>query len=148
MMIFLKKSSKKVFNQIYVTNCFLNLGQTALSHLKKNQNKLKQVWTSLNKFGQVWKMVPPRGDEAASANRKRNTSGTTSAVPSKKSSTSPAKKTPIIIVSIFSQLFFTIWIRFHSKFQFVHLKNNGCEHFFPISDIPSQNKKNFAKNDK
>ena len=50
-------------------------------------------------------MVPPRGDEAASANRKRNTSGTTSAVPSKKSSTSPAKKTPIIIVSNFSQLF-------------------------------------------
>jgi len=42
-------------------------------------------------------MVPPRGDEAASSNRKRNTSGTTSAVPSKKSSTSPAKKTPIII---------------------------------------------------
>jgi len=41
-------------------------------------------------------MVPPRGDEAAS-NRKRNTSGTTSTVPSKKSNTSPAKKTPIII---------------------------------------------------
>ena len=81
-------------------------------------------------------MVPPRGDEAASANRKRNTSGTTSAVPSKKSSTSPAKKTPIIIVSNFSQLFL----------QFVHSKNNGCEHFF--LSLTYRDKKYFAKNDK
>ena len=47
-------------------------------------------------------MVPPRGDEAVSdrkeIDRKRNSSGATSAVPSKKSHTSPAKK-PIIIVS-------------------------------------------------
>ena len=55
-------------------------------------------------------MVPPKGDKATSANRKQNTSGnrkrnisdTTSAVPSKKSSRSPAKNTPIIILTNFA----------------------------------------------
>ena len=46
-------------------------------------------------------MVPPRGDEAdrtssSDSNRKRNYSGTTNAVPTKKSN----KTTPIIIVRI------------------------------------------------
>ena len=47
-------------------------------------------------------MVPPRGNKTASANRKRNSSGTTSAVPSKTSTTSPGKKTPIIILTNFA----------------------------------------------
>ena len=47
-------------------------------------------------------MVPQRGNKTASGNRKRNSSGTTSAVPSKKASTSPGKKTPIIILTNFA----------------------------------------------
>ena len=39
---------------------------------------------------------------AAYANRKRNSSGTTSAVPSKTYTNSPGKKTPIIILTNFS----------------------------------------------
>ena len=44
-----------------------------------------------------------RGNKTASATRKRKSSGTTSAIPLKKSSTSPTKNMPIIILTNFDE---------------------------------------------
>ena len=65
-------------------------------------------------------------NKAASRNRKQNSSGTTSAVPSKTSTTSPAKKMPIIILTNFAdeELY-----KFEILFISYKVSKQCCQHY-------------------